>query len=138
MGIMSEKLSFSQTHNYDTTKKGITVPVLLRTGADSLQLSAKLDTGSSFCIFERKHGERLGFDIESGTPTTLSTVTGKFLAYGHEVTIVVLGIEFQSTVYFAADENFTRNVLGRQGWLDRMRLGIIDYEGKLFLSDYND
>lgn len=135
---MAEKLSFSQTHNYETTKKGITVPVLLRTGTESLQLSAKLDTGSSFCIFERKHGERLGFNIESGVVATVGTVTGRFLAYGHEVTILVLGIEFQATVYFAAEESFTRNVLGRQGWLDRVRLGLIDYEGKLFLSDYNE
>lgn len=52
--------------------------------------------------------------------------------------MIVLGLEFQPTVYFAADENFTRNVLGRQGWLDRVRLGLIDYEGKLLLSDYND
>ncbi len=48
----------------------------------------------------------------------------------------VLGIETVSTVYFAKEESFTRNALGRQGWLDRVRLGLIDYEGKLFLSEY--
>jgi hypothetical protein len=46
-------------------------------------------------------------------------------------------IETVSTVYFAKEESFTRNVLGRVGWLDRVKLGLIDYEGKLFLSEYN-
>ncbi len=135
---MAETLGFAVTHNYDTRRAGITVDVLLRLGGKEVEVVAKLDTGASFCIFRRIYGELLGLAIESGQPETLSTPTGSFLAYGHDVTLIVLGLEFQTTVYFAADENFTRNVLGRQGWLDRIRLGLIDYEGKLFLSDYND
>jgi hypothetical protein len=50
----------------------------------------------------------------------------------------VLEIETISTVYFAKEESFTRNVLGRQGWLDRVKLGLIDYEGKLLLSAYGE
>jgi hypothetical protein len=50
--------------------------------------------------------------------------------------INVLGVELFSTVYFAEEESFTRNVLGRQGWLDHVKLGLIDYEGKLLLSEY--
>ncbi|CAN5528175.1 hypothetical protein BH18ACI1_BH18ACI1_21350 [soil metagenome] len=30
------------------------------------------------------------------------------------------------------------HILGRQGWIDRLRLGLIDYEGKLFLSSFGD
>jgi len=41
-------------------------------------------------------------------------------------------------VYFSADTSFTRNVLGRQGWLDRIKLGLVDYEEKLYLSDYTE
>ena len=41
-------------------------------------------------------------------------------------------------VYFAQDENFKRNVLGRHGWLDRVLIGINDYDGKLYLSRYED
>jgi len=33
----------------------------------------------------------------------------------------------------AADEDIDRNVLGRYGWLDRVTLGLIDYEGKRYL-----
>jgi len=60
-----------------------------------------------------------------------------FDAYGHDLTLSVLGVETFSRVYFAKEESFTRNVLGRQGWLDRVKLGLIDYEGKLLLSAYS-
>lgn len=135
---MPEQLSFAISYEYDSHQVGVTVPVRLRTWAEAIDLHAKIDTGASLCIFARKHAEQLGLDVESGKLEKLSTVTGTFAAYGHEVTVDVLGFETTTIVYFAADENFTRNVLGRQGWLDRVRLGLIDYEGKLFLSDYND
>jgi hypothetical protein len=59
-----------------------------------------------------------------------------FKAYLHTVTIEVLGIRLETAVYFAANEHFTRSVLGRIGWLDRVKLGLIDYEAKLLLSPY--
>ena len=135
---MAEQVSFSVVHSYDTRKAGITVDVLLRLGEKEIEVATKLDTGASFCIFQRIYGELLGLDIEQGQKETIGTPVGSFIAYGHEIGIAVLGIETSSMVYFAADENFSRNVLGRQGWLDRVRLGLIDYEGKLFLNDYHD
>lgn len=135
---MAEILSFEKVHNYNTTESGITVTASLRFGQRVVVCDTKLDTRASFCIFERAQGEVLGIDIESGTAQRVGAPIGSFLAYGHEVSISVLGIETAAVVYFAEDENFSRNVLGRQGWLDRVRLGLIDYEGKLYLSDYND
>ena len=90
------------------------------------------------CVFPRRYGEELGFDIESGAYQRIGTVIGGFDAYGHWVRLSVLGSEYETTVYFAKDYNFNRNILGRQGWLDRVRLGLIDYDGKLYLSEYND
>lgn len=87
------------------------------------------------CIFERYYGERLELDVETGTPIEIGTATGSFRAYGFELTLSVLDIETVSTVYFAESEYFDRNVLGRIGWLDRMKLGLIEQEGKLFLSE---
>lgn len=131
---MSETLTFSQTYFYDTLKDGITVIVLLSHGGEIVEVRAKIDTGASFCVFRREHGVNLGLDIESGHPQRFGTATGSFLAYGHEITLSVLGIATVSTVYFAAEEAFTRDVLGQIGWLNRVRLGLVDYEGKLYLS----
>jgi hypothetical protein len=47
-------------------------------------------------------------------------------------------IEFNAIAYFAQDESFDRQVIGRFGGLDNLRVGIVDYEGKLYLSDFND
>lgn len=133
-----ENIEFAETYQYDTRLVGITVPVFLFIGTRSAEFKAKVDTGSSFCIFERNNGERLGVEIERGEEIQISTATGSFTAYGHELTMSVLDIETVCTVYFAKEESFTRNVLGRQGWLDRVKLGLVDYEGKLLLSAYGE
>jgi hypothetical protein len=57
-------VSFRTKRNYDTTKTGITIPVELTCGTNVVQVDAKLDTGASFCIFERAYGEMLGLDVE--------------------------------------------------------------------------
>ena len=133
----SYAIEFSTLHEYDTLKTGSTLPVTLGYDSLTIDFEAKLDTGSSHCIFERRYGENLGLEIENGTLEKFGTSTAGFFAYGHEIVLTVLEIETVATVYFAKEESFTRNVLGRQGWLDRVKLGLIDYEGKLFLNEYN-
>jgi hypothetical protein len=64
------------------------------------------------------------------------TVAGSFAAYRHEVTVQTLGIEFSAVVFFAQDSAFNRNFLGRSGWLDRLRIAIVDYDRLLFVSPY--
>jgi len=135
---MAHKLSFKTIYEYDHRALDINVPVTLRSGSETRELLAKLDPGSTFCVFQRVVGVRLGFDIEQGSPQWISSVRGSFLTYGHEVTLNVLGFEMTATVYFAAEEHFPINVLGRVGWLNRVRIGLIDYDGRLFLSAYDD
>ena len=113
---MAQQLQFALLHHYDSRTLGIDLPILLRSGIQAVEFVASLDTGASYCIFERALGERLGLVIESGLPQVIGSVRGSFLTYGHEILLSVLGIETTATVYFAADETFTRNVLGRQGW----------------------
>jgi hypothetical protein len=98
----------------------------------------KIDTGASACLFERRYGDLLGLEVESGEHAIFTTVAGSFHAYGHQVTVRVLDVECTSTVYFFADHSTVKNVLGRRGWLDRVRLGIVDYESTLYLSAHNE
>lgn len=125
-------------HQYDPTFDSITVPVVLSNSASQPKIFAKLDTGARYCIFQREHGEVLDIDIESGSPMKLDTLAGSFLTYGHEVTIAAIGYEFDATVYFTALFNSPRNVLGRRGWIEKFRLGIVDYDGRLYVSRYDD
>ncbi|MEW6128086.1 MAG: hypothetical protein AB1757_13685 [Acidobacteriota bacterium] len=78
----------------------------------------------------------MGLTIEQGEPIRIITATGDFLAYRHYVTLKLLDYEFDIGVCFAADDDYNRDVLGRQGFLDRMRLGLVGYEGRLYLSRY--
>ena len=98
--------------------------------------NAKLDTGASHCIFARHIGEELGIDIETGLRLTVGTVTGKFVVYLHEVNLSVASFELSSLVGFATDKEFQRNVLGRRGFIEQMSLGLVDYDGRLYLDRY--
>lgn len=135
---MAHQLNFEKLLNYNVGDVGITLDVALTLNEQTVTVKTKIDTGSSYCIFERTTGEALGIDIESGTPERFITMAGSFIAYGHEVSLNTAGFEFDSFVFFAADENFNRNVLGRFGWLDRVIIGLVDYEGKLYLNCYGE
>lgn len=126
-----EKLAF-----YDAGQVGISIDVRLELGGRSSEFTAKLDTGATACVFNRAYGEEIGIEIETGEAQRFSTMTGSFSAYGHYVTLIAADFEFYPQVFFAENENFDRNVLGRNGWLDRVVIGINDYEGKLYLSRY--
>lgn len=49
-----------------------------------------------------------------------------------------LGLEFQSFVCFAAEKGLPRNLLGWVGWLQLVRLAVIDYERGLYFSLYDE
>jgi hypothetical protein len=61
---------------------------------------------------------------------------GSFAAWEHEVTLQTLGVESSAIVFFARDSAFTRNFLGRSGWLGRLRIAIIDYDRMFFLNSW--
>lgn len=133
---MNFRLDFSHLWAYDTGKTGITIPVTLKLLKSSITFEAKIDTGATDCIFARRIGEELGVEIERGEQISISTAAGLFKAYGHEVSMSVLDYDFDAYVFFAEDDAFNRNVLGRHSFLDHVILGLVDYEGKLYLNYY--
>lgn len=135
-GSVLTSITFQFSHSYEGSVKGIEVPISLRLGRISVDLRASLDTGSEHCIFERRYAEELGISIESGRFQRFLTAAGSFPTYEHEVEIKTFDIEFSSVVFFAEDRGFRKNVLGRAGWLDRLRVGITDYETTIFVSPY--
>jgi len=134
---MAYKLEFEKLLTYNVGEPGITLPASLKLKAQSLDVPVKVDTGASCCIFERRFGEQLGLNIEGGMKQSFGTATGTFVAYGHEVTLSVAEFEFDTMVFFPSDAEVGRNVLGRFGWLDRVVVGLVDYEGKLYMRRYD-
>ncbi len=134
-----DTLTFRSRFDYSPSENGVGMPVTLEVDRlRRVRLLAKVDTGASFCIFQRDYAEQLGIDVEAGEHVVVGTAIGRFDVYGHTLKLVCLDWEFDAKVYFAAPPEFKRNVLGRAGWLDRFRLGIVDHDATLFLSHYDD
>jgi hypothetical protein len=128
-------LEFDGDFEYKETSAGILVPIRLTHGDYSVELSARLDTGAADCLFDRSYADILGLS-DSGIEREYRTVTGSFKAFGHEVTIETLGLEWSSLAFFHAMGNPAHAFVGRRGWLDRIRLGIVHYEQRLFVGPY--
>ena len=133
---MAEIIEFESSHEYDLDKPGISTNLTLSRSERFVELEANIDTGSTYCSFERHFADRLSIEVDTGLKVVIGTATGTFGAFGHEIMMAFLGFEVISTVYFAESEYFDRNVLGRIGFLDRLKLGLIEPEGKFFLSSY--
>ena len=88
-------------------------------------------------MFDRKWADWLGIQVEDGPRRTFRGLMGSFYAYEHEVTINTLGIEFTSRVYFTAELNVARDLLGHKGWLEHFRVAMVHYDRELYLSPYD-
>jgi hypothetical protein len=133
---MPISLEFETSHRYDGSPEGIGIPITLSVGEQSVDLVAKVDTGAAHCVFERRYAEMPRLVVDSGRLQRFRSVAGSFAAHEHEITLQTLGVEFSATVFFAQDPAFTRNFLGRSGWLDRLRVAIVDYDRMFLLSAY--
>ena len=135
---MPFQLSFSRREKYSSLSIGINVETTLRVGELFIDCEAKVNTGAEVCLFQRVVGEALEIPIENGDEKRLETLTGILTAYGHEVILETLGVQLQTMVYFAESEDVKRNLLGRQGWLQLVKLGVVDYDSELYLSLYDE
>lgn len=68
----------------------------------------------------------------------MRTATGSFMTFGHEIMISFNELEWQTMVFFAVEEFFPVNVIGRVGFLDRLRIALIDYDRELYFSHYDE
>jgi hypothetical protein len=131
-----KRLNFAEEYHYEDDDDGIPLLVKLTYAGTSIEVTAKVDTGSAVCLFSHEDGLDLGVPIEQGIPKRLGGLAGWLDAFGHEVTLQTGEIAFQSFVYFAKHPDLPRNLLGRQGWLRNLKLGVIDYDNLLYLSAY--
>lgn len=134
----SFRLGFTDRHLYEE-EEAIAVPIrLISSHSLSAGILANIDTGSTFCIFDRIYADILGLDLTAGIEQRISTATGSFYCFGHELTVSVFDLEWQAVVYFAEPEAFNINVIERVGFLDRLKVGILDYEQLLYVGLYDE
>ena len=131
-------LNFAFQHHYQETASGILIPVTLVYGGLEIDLRVRFDSAASDCVFDRYYAERIGIDLESGDRHEFRTLTGSFAAYSHEVTMRTLGLEWSALVFLHDSANAANAFLGRRGWLDRLRIGLVHYDRQIFLGNYDD
>lgn len=131
------RLEFTRAYDYLWAEESVSVPVVLRAGGNEVPVSASVDTGASFCVFGAEIASSLGLDLTSGIRLRFRTANSTFDAYGHEVEINSLGVTVLAVVYFFADPAIDTNVLGRTGWLDRVRMGLIHHDNRIYLAPYD-
>ncbi len=78
---MAHLISFENLLNYDNGAEGIGLDVEIIFGKSTVKFSAKIDTGSTYSVFERRFGEELGLEIESGMRQRFGTAAGNFYGY---------------------------------------------------------
>jgi len=128
------ELSFDVTHIYDSTD-GVRIPLVISCGGKEVQTRGYVDCGAEACIFSNEIGRMLNIDIEAGEPKSFGPASGGTLhTYGHMATIEFLGITLESIVYFAKYPGLRRNLLGRNGWLSKLRFGLVESDSAVFLS----
>lgn len=133
---MLQNLTFEISHEYSSAGGGIWIPAYLTVGNVTIDCEAKIDTGAEYCVFQRALGDALGLEIEQGHLLTMNSVNGTTRTYGHEVELSTFGLAFYVMVYFAEDYSLSRNLLGRNGWLQQVKFAVVDYEETLYLSAY--
>lgn len=131
---MSFQIDFEKKVNYESIRTGITIDAVLRYGESEVICPAKVDTGSEFCLFARTFADALDIELESGYRENFSTLGGGIIGYAHQIELETLGLKFQSYVYFAESYSINRSLLGRQGWLQLVKLGLDDYKSEIYLS----
>lgn len=95
---------------------------------------ALIDSGSTFSVFTREIADELGIEVMEGRAQRLNTLGGSLLAYGHE-----LEIEITSSLRYATEILFTeypipRNLLGHNGFLDRVAVALRSKYGLIYLQ----
>jgi hypothetical protein len=149
--VAVSQIEFTTIHSYGSEREGISVPVILKAGENSVRLAASIDTGATFCIFRNELADArneladarneladaLGLHPANASLKRFRTANSSFEAFGHEVEISVLGVTTVSIVYFFVDASINKNVLGRVGWLDRVRLGLVDHDTTMYLAPYD-
>ena len=75
---MIHSLEFSHLVEYDAGLVGISLDIQIALFENAVKISAKIDTGSTNCVFARQYGEQIGLSIEDGELVRIGTPMGFF------------------------------------------------------------
>jgi len=138
-------LTFDLDHDYNSGPELHQALVHVRVFTkDGLPLSfqALLDTGASFCSFDKDVAELLGIDdIESGVPRRIAAAdvdegSGDHeIMYLHDVEIEFLGHKMNVPIGFVPTwPSGTQNLLGMKGFFESMQAAFLHRERRFLVT----
>jgi len=100
------------------------IPIRLTYKNNSLNISALIDSGADFCLFNAEIGRRLGIQIGSGKLHKFFGIEGSPIdTYFHSVKLQVIGIDhFIITPAAFTESRGVVAVLGQVGFFDNFRV----------------
>ncbi len=132
---MSWDFSFSIRMEIVQDQFGLRLPITLSIAGQEIEANAYLDIGATYCVLPREAGERLGLDVEAGEPTSLRTGGGQMPTFLHYANLTIDELSFEDVpICVAKYQEFDRILLGRAGWLQKVRLNLVVYEDSLYLN----
>lgn len=132
---MNWEFSFSTRLRLLEDDSGLYIPVTLSAAGGDVKMQGYLDTGSKYCVIPRWVGEQLGINIEAGQVTSLRTGGGSMSTYLHYVTLSIGDLAFEDVpICIAKYRDFDRCMVGRAGWLQKVRMNLIPYDEHLYLN----
>ena len=132
---MSWNFSFSIRVGIIEDQFGLCTPITLSVAGREIEADAHLDTGATYSVIPREVGERLGLDVEAGEPTSIRTGGGPMPAFLHYTNLTIDELFFEDVpICVAKYPEFHRILLGRGGWLQKVRLNLLVYEDSLYLN----
>ena len=132
---MNWEFSFSTRIHLAEDDAGLFIPLTISAAGRDVEMPGYLDTGSKYCVVPRWVGEHLGLNVEVGQATSLRTGAGLMPTYLHYVTLSIGDLTFEDVpICVAKYRDFDRCLVGRAGWLQKVRLNLIPYDEHLFLN----
>lgn len=114
------------------------LPVVISANGRMEYVNAEVDNGSAFCVFQPEIAISLGIDIEKGIKDRVSAMGTIIEVYGHEVTLTLGDLSVDLVVYFPSYQHIPRNLLGKQGLLQKFLVGLDDHGGFVYLGYHDD
>lgn len=135
---MAFEIVYHHRFAYDVNNAEVILPVIIDANDHKESVIAAIDTGATLCVFQREIAEKLGITVEDGIEDHVNAMGTIIRVYGHEATLSLGDLALNLFVYFPEFQQIPRNLLGRQGFLQRLRFGLNDYEGFVYLSHHDD
>ncbi|MGH9838335.1 MAG: hypothetical protein ACREEM_06090 [Blastocatellia bacterium] len=135
---MSWQITYRHRLTCDPKQPNMTLPVALTANNRTETTEAVIDNGSTLCVFQRKIADWPGINVERGIEAHVSAMGTIIQIYGHEVTLTLGELSLVLFVYFPAYQHIPRNLLGRQGFLQKFLVGLDDHGGYVYLGYHDD